>query len=540
MKNNSNKSLIWIPLVIAISVVMGILIGNRFSNPKTTSVYDRKLNTILNMVADNYVDTITVNDLVEKSIPEILSNLDPHTTYFTASELKVANEELEGSFCGIGISFQLINDTVVVVEVIPGGPSEKVGILAGDRIVTVNDTSFVGGKVNINSVRSKLRGERDSVVKLGIKRTHTSKLLSFKVTRGDIPVKSVDATYMIEKGTGYIKVNQFGRTTYDEFLTALNTLKEEGANRFIIDLRGNGGGYMEMAVLMVNEFLPNNKLIVYTHGREKRDDSQIWSDGNGSFPNNELIVLIDEFSASASEIFAGAIQDNDRGLIVGCRSFGKGLVQRQILLPDSSAIRMTIARYYTPAGRCIQKDYTQGARGYEQELLNRYSNGELYNRDSIKVDESKIFTTAHGRKVYGGGGIIPDIFVPKDTVGMTSYFISVTNAGLLQQFAFRFADLNRKTLNKYTDYKQLLRKLPSDDALLNDFVHFASQRGVPARWYYINLSRKLILSELKALIARDIIGFDAFYPILNQTDNTVHTALKAMAKHKAVPPITEQ
>lgn len=540
MKNKNVQAQIWLPLAISVSVILGIIVGNQFANQRTTSVYDRKLNTILNMVADNYVDTITINDLVEQAIPEILTNLDPHTTYFSAHDLKLANEELNGSFSGIGISFQIINDTVTVIEVIPGGPAEKVGILAGDRIVSVNDTSFVNTKINSNGVKDKLRGEKDSIVKLGVKRATSAKTLFFNVKRGDIPVKSVDAAYIIDEKihTGYVKVNQFGRTTYDEFISALSQLKQNGADKFIVDLRGNGGGYMEMAVLMVNEFLPSDRLIVYTHGREKRDDSQIWSDGNGSFINDEIVVLMDEFSASASEIFAGAIQDNDRGLIIGCRSFGKGLVQRQMLLPDSSAIRMTIARYYTPSGRCIQKDYTAGGKAYEQELFSRYSNGELFSRDSIKVDKAKIFTTSHGRLVYGGGGIIPDIFVPKDTTGITSYYIAVVNAGLLQQFAFKYVDINRKALSSLSNYKQFLRRLPSDDALLNDFVSYAASKGVPARWYYINISRQILLSEIKALIARDIFGIDAYYPILNQYDSTVEEAIKAIRKHKAEFPIS--
>ena len=537
MKSVNKSSYIWLPLAIAVSVVVGIFVGNRFSNQKTTSEYDRKLNTILNLIASDYVDTVNINDLVELSIPQILSNLDPHTVYFSAKDLKAADEELNGSFSGIGISFQIMNDTVGVVEVLPGGPSEKVGIQAGDRIVSINDTTFVGASVNINSVSSKLRGVKGSKVKLGIKRSNTNKILSFLVTRDDISVKSVDTYYLIDKTTGYVKVNQFGRNTYDEFINALSSLKQEGAKRYIIDLRGNGGGYMEMAILMVNEFLPENQLIVYTKGRDKKDDSQVWSDGNGSFQDAELVVLIDEYSASASEIFSGAIQDNDRGLIVGCRSFGKGLVQKQFMLPDSSAIRMTIARYYTPSGRCIQKDYKKGEEAYEAELLNRYNNGELYSKDSIKIDKSQIYKTTQGRTVYGGGGIVPDIFVPKDTTGITSYYIKVLNAGLFQQFAFKYVDINRAALKKMKDYKQFLRMLPPDEELLNDFVQYASQKDVPARWYYITQSRDLILSELKALIARDVFGNSAFYPILNRTDKTIFAALKALNRHDAAFPI---
>lgn len=537
MKSQKN-SLVWLPLTISISVVVGILIGNQFSNQRYISDNDRKLNTILNLIAEDYVDTVKINDLIEMSIPEILSNLDPHTIYIPAKDLQAVNDELEGSFSGIGISFTLMNDTISVIEVIPGGPSEKVGIQPGDRIIRINDSTYVGKNLTYDFVMSHLRGTKGSTVKLGIHRSNSKKILNYEVTRGDIPTKSVDASYMVDKQTGYIKVNKFGKTTYDEFLNGLMRLKNDGAKRYIVDLRGNAGGYMEIAILMANEFLPDNQLIVYTKGREKKNDSQVWSDGNGSFQDAELVVLIDEYSASSSEIFAGAIQDNDRGLIIGRRSFGKGLVQRQISLPDSSAIRMTIARYYTPTGRCIQKDYNQGESRYNQELFDRYSHGELYSKDSIRIDKSKVFVTAHGRKVYGGGGIVPDIFVPNDTTGISSYYINVANAGLLQKFAFKYTDINRNELKKLKDYKHFLRVLPSNDALLNDFVTFAATNGIPARWYYINLSRDLIVTQLKAIIARDIFGNEAFYPIFNRNDKNIEAALKAFNKHKAAFPIS--
>ncbi|MBR1475979.1 MAG: S41 family peptidase [Muribaculaceae bacterium] len=540
MTNRSNQrpSFLWMPLAIALSVVVGIMLGHYFGGRSRIADNDRKLNTLLNLIADDYVDTVNLDQLIEMSIPQILANLDPHTTYFSAEDMRAANEELSGSFSGIGISFMLLNDTINVIEVIPGGPSEKVGILAGDRIVEIDDSAFVGPTITSGDVMKRLRGDKGTRVKLGIRRKTSRQILHFTVTRGDIPVKSVDAAYMIEKNTGYIKVNQFGRTTYDEFLTALTLLQDDGAKRYVVDLRGNGGGYMEMAVLMANEFLPENQLIVYTKGRYKRDDSQVWSDGNGQFQDAEVVVLIDEFSASASEIFAGALQDNDRGLIVGSRSFGKGLVQQQFTLPDSSAVRLTIARYYTPAGRCIQKDYKSGMMAYEKELYDRYLNGEIYSQDSMKIDKSQIFTTMlTGRTVYGGGGIVPDIFVPRDTSGMTSYYIDIANAGLLQQFAFRYVDINRSALKQMKDYKQFLRMAPTDDQLLNNFVDYASEHGVTPRWYYINQSRDLILNNLKALVARDIFGNEAFYPIYNRTDKTIQAALKALSRHKAAFPI---
>ncbi len=529
---------VWIPLAISLAVVGGMMLGDLFSSKPYIVDYDRKLNTIFNLIADDYVDTVTINDLVENAIPKILTDLDPHTTYIPAKDLTAVNDELEGSFSGIGISFTIIEDTIRVTEVIEGGPSERAGLMAGDRIITIDDSTFVGKDLNQIDVRDHhLKGIKNTSVKLGIKRDKVDGLLSFDVVRGDVPLKSVDIAYMVDKATGYIKVNRFGRTTYDEFLNALILLKSKNAERFIIDLRGNAGGYMETAILMANEFLPQNQLIVFTKGREKRNDSEVWSDGNGSFQEDEIIVLMDEFSASASEIFAGAIQDNDRGLIIGRRSFGKGLVQRQITLPDSSAIRMTISRYYTPSGRCIQKDYKHGEDQYNQELLDRYSHGELYSQDSIRIDTTQIFVTAHGRKVYGGGGIIPDIFVPNDTSGVTSYYMKVANAGLIQKFAYKFADKNRAELNKTKDYEHMLKSLPSDPAMLNDFVYYASRNGVPARWYYINISSKLILTQLKALIGQYIFGDEAFYPILNEDDNNIDAAINAFDKHKAAFPI---
>ena len=433
----------------------------------------------------------------------------------------------------------LLEDTICVETVIPGGPSEKVGLMPGDKIILIDDSTATGDKITNAEVMKRLRGDKGTQVKLGIKRPHVSKTLTFTVTRGDIPVNTVDAAYMIDKNTGYIKINQFGRHTYDEFITSMAGLQEEGAKRYIIDLRGNGGGFMEMAVLMVNEFLPANQLIVFTKGRYKRDDSEVWSDGNGSFQDAEVAVLIDELSASASEIFAGAMQDNDRGLIVGCRSFGKGLVQKEFVLPDSSAIRLTTARYYTPSGRCIQKDYKKGLLNYEKELLDRYMNGEIYSRDSIKIDKSQVFTTLYGRTVYGGGGIVPDIFVAQDTVGYTNYYREVAMAGLLQRFAFNYCNNNRTALNKMDDYMQFLRLAPSDDVLIKDFADYAEANGIAPRWYYINQSQELILTSLKALIARDIFGSQAYYPILNRTDKTVQEALKALNKHKAAFPITD-
>ena len=540
MKSKSTHQPIWIPLAIAVAVVVGLFIGKLISPNNYAADNDRKVNAILSLINQDYVDSTNLKDLIEMSIPEILSNLDPHTTYMTAEMLKASTESMNGMISDIGIQFELIGDSVTVVEVNSGGPSAKAGISTGDRIVSINDSTTAGEGVNKEAVMKMLRGPKGSKVKLGIRRHNSAKTLTFTVTRGDIPVNTIDAHYMIDKNTGYVKVNQFGRNTYKEFISAMNSLEGEGAKRYIIDLRGNGGGFMEMAILMANEFLPADEPIVFTKGRYKRDDSEAWSDGTGAYQEAELAVLIDAYSASASEIFAGALQDNDRALIVGCRSYGKGLVQKEFILPDSSAIRLTTARYFTPSGRCIQKDYKHLAIDeYDNEVAERYLHGEMGNQDSIKVDKSQMFTTAHGRTVYGGGGIVPDIFVPRDTSGMTHYYIEVENAGLIQQYAFNYCNDNRAALSKMSDYKQFLRMVPSDEVLINDFADFAMDNGVPPRWYYINASRDRILNKLKALIARDTFGSQAYYPILNRNDKTVQQALKALNKHKAVFPITE-
>ena len=538
MKNdNHTPRYVNVPLLIAFALVLGIFIGSKFAS-KSTIDLDRKINNILGIVADEYVESVNMDSLVELAIPDIIAQLDPHSVYISAIDYEQANEELNGNFCGIGISFQVMEDTINVIEVIPGGPSEKVGIANGDKIISVDGKNFTGEKINPNLVKEQLRGPKNSVVKLGVKRATSAKTLYFTVTRGDIPIKSVDAAYMIDKNTGYVKVNQFGRNTYDEFVTALSVLKNEGAKRYIVDLRGNGGGYMEIAVAMANEFLPKDNLIVSTKGRYKKNDTSVYSDGNGSYQDAEIVVLINEFSASASEIFAGAMQDNDRGLVIGARSFGKGLVQREFKLSDNSAIRLTIARYYTPTGRCIQKDYKLGQAAYERELINRFNNGELDYRDSIKVDKSKMYKTPHGRIVYGGGGIIPDIFVPRDTVGFTSYYYAVVNAGLIQNYVLKYVTAHKAKFKNVKDYKDVIRLLDDNTQLLNDFVNFAAKHDVPARWYYINQSRDLLLNDLKAFVARDLLGQKAFYPIYNRNDKTIEAALKALNKHKAAFPLT--
>ncbi len=538
MNNRLKKTSVWMPLAIAVALVAGMWIGKSFFNNSARWNSRSKLDTILEIIDRSYVDDVDPDSLLEASFAGLLSHLDPHSVYIPAADLQNVNEELSGSFSGIGISFNLLNDSINVLEVISGGPSEKAGLLAGDKIVSINDTIVAGQKWSDVKVRSSLRGPKGSVVKLGIKRHTSKKILPFEVVRGDIPVTSIDAAYMIAPKTGYVKINKFGSNTYSEFLTSVVNLMADGAEKFVIDLRGNGGGFMEPAVLMANEFLPAGSPIVSMRGKTAPDDSPTYSDGSGSLLNTELVVLIDEVSASASEIFAGAIQDNDRGLVIGRRSFGKGLVQNQIELPDSSALRLTIARYYTPSGRCIQKAYAPGT-DYDRDIINRYEHGEFYSADSIKLDKSLAFETMHGRTVYGGGGIMPDIFVPNDTAGITSYYLNVVNAGLIQKYTFDYTDRNRDRLEKSGDVAALLRMLPDDDTLLQDFVSYSQKAGVAPRWYYINISRDLLVNQLKAMIVRNVLGVEGYFKVFNELDPTVVSGVEALASGKAAFPVKE-
>lgn len=534
------KPIVWFPLVAAIMFVAGLLCDSLLRKDSGRSLSEQKLSHILNLIENEYVDDVDLDSLLEVTFPSLLANLDPHSVYIPASELQQVNEELEGSFSGVGIQFNIDTDTIVVVEAIAGGPAEKVGIKAGDRIIKIDNKNVAGIGITNEDVFKQLRGEKNTKVNLTIKRAGAKKPLTFEVVRGDIPVASIDAAYMVKPGIGYVKVNKFGRTTYDEFYTALGELSDKGAESFILDLRGNTGGLMDQAVLMVNEFLPSGLKIVETRGRNGSDDAIIGSDGSGRYQDASVTVLIDEYSASASEIFAGAIQDNDRGLVIGRRSFGKGLVQHQIDLPDNSAIRLTVSRYYIPSGRCIQKDYTNAA-SYENDLLMRYEHGEAFEADSIKLDKQLEFLTLGGRKVYGGGGIMPDIFIPNDTIGVTSYFVNVANAGMFQKYALQYTDNNRIGLEEAKNVNELLKMLPPDDILLRSFVNYcASVGGIPARWYYINISHDLIVNHLKALIARDVLGMGAYFEIINRTDPNVDSAIQQIISGKAKAPVKDE
>lgn len=534
---NKSKLKIWLPLILAVTFAAGLSLGWFMNRPEELTPGEKKLRELFAIISEDYVDPVDLDSLIERSIPGILANLDPHSAYISLAD-KAMPDELDGSFSGIGIQFQLFNDTVCVVEAMSGGPAEKVGIMAGDRIVSVDGKNIASINISNEDVFKLLRGKKNTKVTLGIRRPGSHKVVNFTVKRGDIPVTSIDAAYMVSPTVGYVKINKFARNTYAEFLQSMTLLTNRGARDFIIDLRGNTGGYMEPAIMMVNEFLPARCKIVSTKGRHPQDNSVVISDGSGSFRNARVAVLTDENTASASEIFSGAIQDNDRGLIIGRRSFGKGLVQRPIQLKDGSEIRLTVQRYYTPSGRSIQKDYIPGRNDqYEYEIFERYRNGEMQSADSVKFDKKLLFKTAAGRQVYGGGGIMPDIFMPNDTTAYTGYFVSAFNQGLFQKFAYEYCDLNRADLEKAKNVNELLKLLPPDNILLNAFVQYAVTQGLPARWYYINISQGLIVKQVKALIARDILGIPAYYEINNSDDSNVIRALREITGGNANFPI---
>lgn len=533
MNKKINISSFLIPLILAAGIIGGIFIGRNLSTGRL-SPEEEKIRMVMNLIRDQYVDEVDTDSLLDMAIPEMLASLDPHSVYIPASELEATNDDLESSFGGVGVMFQVLNDTVNVIEVVAGGPAEKVGLLPGDMILEADGKKLSGAGASTETVFSTLRGKEGTKVKVQVKRSSAKKPLSFEITRGQIPSNSVDAVYMIDDKTGYLKVSKFARNTYKEFFDALADLRAQGATRYVVDLRGNSGGFMDQAIYMANEFLPEGRTIVYTKGRTKENETFAVSDGTGSFLDAELTVLTNEYSASASEIFAGAIQDNDRGLVIGRRTFGKGLVQNQIALPDSSAIRLTVARYYTPSGRSIQKEYQRGKDGkYELDIVDRYNHGEFYSQDSIRLDKTKLFHTVNGREVYGGGGIMPDVFVPEDTTQYTSYYIEAANQGLIQKFAREMADTYRPMMKGAKTVEAMERVIPRDNALLTAFVTYAARHGLPARWYYINKSRGLLTNQIKAMLARDLVGYDAFIEILNQTDPAVEQALSSLREGKS-------
>jgi carboxyl-terminal processing protease len=532
MKYNNTKRSVILPLLLAISLVSGILIGvylpakNKAPQQSGFRVRNDKINSILNIIESDYVDTVNRNELVEAAIPAILKKLDPHSVYISAKDLLRANEPLQGNFDGIGISFNMFTDTILVISTIPGGPSEKIGLQAGDKIIYVNDSLVAGKQISDEKVMGMLKGPRGTVVRIKLLRKGYKDLIPFEITRDKIPIWSVDVSYMITGKIGYIKINNFAVTTFDEFIKSLKELKASGMTKLVIDLRENSGGVMESAIKIANQFLKEGQMIVYTLGRSQ-PKKEAKATGGGEFETGDLVLLIDEYSASASEILAGAIQDNDRGTLIGRRSFGKGLVQEQVPFADGSGMRLTTARYYTPTGRSIQKPYNNGFDEYFDDLNSRYERGEFEVPDSIHFADSLKFTTAGGKTVYGGGGIMPDIFVPADTTGRSRYFMAVRP--LIYRFALKYTDTNREILKKYSESGEMEKYLDKQ-LLLDQFVDFASKNGVKRDPAGLKISGSVIHIQLKAYIARNILDNKGFYPIWKELDTTLKYAVEYLNK----------
>lgn len=533
------KSNRFMPLIMAVCVIIGIMIGsfyaNHFSGNRLNIINSgsNRLSNLLHLIDDQYVDKVNIDSLVDVAIPQILADLDPHSVYISAKDAQAVADDLKGSFSGVGIEFTIRKDTIHVQNVVKNGPAQRAGILAGDKIVSVDGKPFVGKIVTNEEAMRRLKGPKDTKVKLGVMRYGQKAVKYFTVTRGDIPQKSITATYMLDKNTGYIKVKSFGETTYPEMLIALAKLSQEGFTNLVIDLRDNTGGYMNSAIQMANEFLPKDKLIVYTIGR-KSPRQNFPSDGHGSYQKIPLVVLINEGSASASEIFAGAMQDNDRATIIGRRSFGKGLVQQQLSFPDGSMIRLTIARYYTPSGRCIQKPFTAGDnKDYEEDLLTRYQHGEFFSQDSIK-HHGPAYHTSIGRTVYGGGGITPDIFVAEDTLGMTSYYKQAAMSGLILQYAFTYTDNNRPKLNTYKDMMSLSKYLVSQNTV-EQFAAYADHNGLKRRNLMIRKSHKLLERFINSRIIYNMLDDEAWTEYINADDPAIAKALSVFRENAAFP-----
>lgn len=537
---NSNKTALLAPIVIAVAVAVGILAGYRAahnSQDATTvesSVKGRstgnKLDATLQLIGSVYVDSVSPDSLVEELMPELMAHLDPHSVYIPASEMEEVNQPLEGEFDGIGVVFNMATDTVIVLNIIAGGPSYKAGILPGDRIITIDSDTVAGRKVPQNNVVERLRGKRGTKVTVGIERQNVDHLANIDIIRDKIPVNSIDAAFMIRPEVGYIKLTNFSRSTRDDFMKELSKLQTKGMSRLIFDLRGNSGGYLDQAIALADEFLPEGKLIVYTEDRNGKQTKE-FSSGRGSSTEIPLVILIDEYSASSSEILSGAVQDNDRGLIIGRRSYGKGLVQTQIPFSDGSAIRLTIARYFTPTGRSIQKPYKLGEAGYEDDLYNRYLNNEFFSAEGIHFDDSLKFTTPAGKTVYGGGGIMPDIFVPLDTLEMTPYYYKVNGLNILYRYTIEYTDAHRRAINCITTLEELDKFFAADQRLLDDFVDYAARKGIAPNPKEIATSARLIRALLKGYIGRNTELQDAAYIYeVAPVDNSLSRAIEEINK----------
>lgn len=538
---SNSKSAIRLPIIISITLAAGMLLGSTFfsGGKKLTDVAKgyAKFREVLLLVENNYVDSVNTEELVDYSISKMLEKLDPHTAYFNTEEATAARSQLDSGFDGIGVEFNIYNDTVYVVTPLSGGPSETVGIQSGDRILKVNKEVLSAPGVTNGQVYKLLRGKRGTKVTLTIERLGLKDKLNFEVVRDRIPTYSVDAAYMVDKEIGYIKVTRFSETTFDEFKSALSTLKANGLKKLVLDLRGNPGGYMERATSIADEFISGDKLLVYTEGKDSRFDRKTRSHVEGGFEQGALVVLVDEGSASASEILAGALQDHDRALVVGRRSYGKGLVQMPIKLSDGAELRLTISRYYTPSGRSIQKPYEMGkGEDYNQDLTHRYDSGEFFNADSIKFDKTKAYKTDGGRTVYGGGGIMPDVFVPRDTLMNSKYLFELYAKNIIREYALRYANENQKKLEKQT-FPEYLKTFQISDAMISDLVKDATRSGIKVNEKELNRSKPIIQSQTKAIIGRYVWGRkqksglnNEVYEVLNPMDNVYQNALKLFGK----------
>ena len=533
MSFKERKYRYYLPIFFAIILLLGMWAGIKLS-PETDThgkmfapAGERynKVSDLMNYILNNYVDSVSRDELSEDAILGILEDLDPHSQYFSADLLSEVNEDLLGNFEGIGIQFRIESDSITVIQTISGGPSEKVGLLAGDRIVFVDDSVMAGVGVKNEDAIGMLKGPRGTEVKIKIYRKGINGLLDFTIIRDVIPTFSVDVSYITNDTIGYIKVSKFSATTYDEFMAALISLLDQGMKSLILDLRGNTGGYLQSATYMADEFLKAEKLIVYTEGNN-RPRSYAYASRSGHFEEQDLVVLINEGSASASEIVAGAIQDNDRGIIIGRRSFGKGLVQEQLTLPDGSAVRLTISRYYTPSGRCIQRPYENGKDDYYDDFYERFHNGEIQSADSIHFDDSLKYTTAAGRTVYGGGGIMPDVYVPYNADDYPAYYNKLLDKGLVFRFAFSYTDAHRKDLSSYSDFADFDANFKIDKALFSKFISYAEEKGIKRDRKGIRESEMRIKTLMKAFIGRNLFDDDGFYPIYHRIDETFLRAIE--------------
>ena len=553
MSKRRNRLIIWMPLIVSVALIIGILLGNwitairirgivtdEISNQRfsirpgnaagsgfSLTPKGNKISSALQYIINEYVDTVSISNLNEAVMPALVDKLDPHSIYIPATDFQRFSEPLVGNFSGIGVSFNMVEDSVAIINTIPNGPSEMVGVMAGDRIIMVDDSVVAGVNMPSEDIVKMLKGPKNTQVKVTVYRRGEDAPIDFEITRDDIPIYSVDVAYKVNDNTGYIKISQFAQTTYHEFMQAIEKLKTQGVEKYIIDLRRNGGGIMEAATMIADQFLEEGQLIVYTEGRTRPREND-YASSRGLLKKDKVVVLMDESSASASEILAGAIQDNDRGLVIGRRSFGKGLVQEEMRFADGSALRLTVARYYTPTGRSIQRSYENGKEDYYHDFQERWMRGEFEHEDSIKFDDSQRFVTPGGKIVYGGGGIMPDVFVPVDTSGASEYYTKVRSLGLMYRFAFKYTDLHRSSLDQFTAAREIENYL-NDQDLMPQFISYAKEKGVQPDYKDIKISEEILLKTIKAYVARNIIDNDGFYPIIADIDETLKVAIDTIA-----------